>query len=224
MSRTILLVRSISPLVLACVFACSSENPAISELFCTGNCSCTGSVCDCAKGGTCSLGPTSAEGGMVPGEAGASTAGVPNGVTYHCDAQNTCNLNCGSGCTSTCDGQSTCTGSCGSGCISICAGTSSCTLATGTNSQVTCEGGSTCQVTLDTASKLSCSGDSNCTIQCPQGGCTAECQGSATCTIQCGGSTPCSIECNGTKMQDCSAGSQCTGVCPKPGDDGGRSL
>ena len=225
MNRTTLvdvLARILSPVVFACAFACGSDNPAITDLFCSGNCSCTGSLCNCAKGGTCSLGPTSAEGGALDA-AGGSTTGAPNGVTYHCDAQNTCSLNCGTGCISTCDGQSTCTGSCGSGCTSSCAGTSNCTLATGTNSQVTCSGGSSCQVSLDTASKLSCTGESNCTIQCPQGGCTAECQGSAACTIQCGGTTPCSIECNGAKSQECAAGTQCTGVCPKTGDDGGPS-
>jgi hypothetical protein len=82
---------------------------------------------------------------------------------------------------------------------------------------VTCGGGSTCTVSLDTGSKLSCQGESTCRIDCPKGGCTADCTGSAGCTVVCGGTTACAIECNGMKMQDCAAGTTCGGACPKMG-------
>ena len=66
---------------------------------------------------------------------------------------------------------------------------------------------------LDTGSRLTCRGDSKCTIDCPMGGCTAECGGSAACTVKCGGATACKMECNGTRMQDCPSGMTCNGVC-----------
>jgi hypothetical protein len=211
------LARTLLPFVVAGVFDCGSTSAAVADVTCTGNCSCSGNTCTCASSGTCSLGPpgTTIDGSTMEG--GASTGVPPNNVTYNCASKNQCTLTCGSGCTSTCDGQSVCVGSCGSNCTSSCAGTSSCTLAAGVNSQVTCAGGSACKVTLDTGSTITCQGDSSCIVDCPKGGCTAECAGAATCTIRCGGTTACSIDCNGMKAQDCAAGSECSGVCPKTG-------
>ena len=216
------LARTFSLFVIVGVFDCGSDSPAVLDVTCTGNCACSGNTCSCASMGTCSLGPA-VDGSSTAADGGASTTVPPNDITYHCDSKNQCSLTCGSGCTSTCDGQSVCAGSCGSNCTSTCGGTSDCTLATGINSQVTCEGGSACKVMLDTGSTITCKGDSSCTVDCPKGGCVAECAGAATCTIRCGGTAACSIDCNGMKAQDCAAGSECTGVCAKS-DDAGRVI
>jgi hypothetical protein len=85
---------------------------------------------------------------------------------------------------------------------------------------VTCAGGSTCKLNLDTGSTVICQGDSTCTIDCPKGGCTAECAGSTSCAVSCGGTTACTIACNGMKTQECPAGTTCNGVCPKMGGGG----
>jgi hypothetical protein len=194
----------------------SSEAESLFDPNCTGNCSCSGTTCTCQSGGSCSLGPSVPDGGAGDAAVGISP---PNGVTYHCDSQNQCNLNCGTGCTSTCDGQSTCSGSCSSNCTSSCAGTSDCTL-----SSVVCEGSSDCKLTLDDRSTVTCRGDSTCHIVCPHGGCTAECAGSTLCTIACGGGAKCIIQCNGMTIEECAAASTCSGVCDSPPtDDAGKS-
>ncbi len=148
----------------------SSEAENLFDPNCTGDCSCSGTTCTCQSGGSCSLGPTGPPDGGTSGDAAVVGISPPNGVTYLCDSQNQCNLNCGTGCTSTCDGMSTCSGSCSSNCTSSCAGTSDCTLSTGVDSNVICEGGSDCKVTLDDRSTVTCRGDSTCHIVCPRGG------------------------------------------------------
>ena len=206
---------------IAVIAGCGNVNKAGLPT-CTGACSCTESTCSCQSGGNCTFGPpmeSMGGGGIADGAAPPSTE-LPNDVTYTCAEKNQCDLTCGSGCTSTCDGRSTCAGTCTSNCTSSCAGTSDCTLTTGTNSEVTCAGGSTCKVSLDTGSTLTCQGESTCNLDCPKGGCTAECAGAANCTVVCGGSTPCRIQCNGMTTQDCAAGTMCRGVCPRMGGGG----
>jgi hypothetical protein len=95
---------------------------------------------------------------------------------------------------------------------------------------VTCGGGSDCAVTLGEGSTLACQGNSKCTIQCPQGGCKADCQGSAGCTIVCGAAKACTFTCNGQKTEDCAAGTTCnacggegaTDAGIDPGKDAGK--
>jgi hypothetical protein len=183
---------------------------------CSGDCECVGDTCKCRTGGTCTFG---AEVGADGGDGGA--AAPADNVTYQCESKNTCDATCGTNCTTTCEGQSTCVGSCESNCTSTCGGTSTCTLETGVNSNVTCTGGSDCTVTLDTGSKLTCEGNSKCTIKCPQGGCTAECGGSAGCRVECGGTTACAITCNGQKSDECAAGSTCESACGTRDPDSG---
>ena len=193
----------------------SNDDTPFSPIACTGACACSASTCTCTKGGTCTLGGTSQ--GKAPDagdDGGAIVAGAPpSDVSYHCDSKNNCDLTCGTGCTNTCDGQSVCAGSCGSNCTSKCGGTSDCTLSTGTNSTVTCDGGSKCNVVLDPGSTLSCQGNSTCTIQCPKGGCTADCTGSTGCTVDCGAGAPCHVQCNGKDVAECAPLAHCDGAC-----------
>jgi hypothetical protein len=214
-------------IALATTLGCGGSGRRPQPPTCSGDCSCIETTCTCQAGGTCSFGGP-ATGSDGDGDGGTASSGMtgttapPDDVTYHCDTKNECDLTCGTGCTATCDGRSTCAGSCSANCTSSCAGTSQCTLTTGVNSEVTCAGGSTCQLTLDTGSTIKCQGDSTCNINCPKGGCAAECAGSAGCTVVCGGTEACTIECNGTKVQDCPSGSTCNGVCTgPPSGDGG---
>jgi hypothetical protein len=191
---------------------CGDDPPPINNTAsCVGDCECTGDTCTCKQGGNCTFGPTGgtgADGGLIDGG-----AAPPDNVTYHCDAKGTCEAACGTGCTTTCEGQSTCNSTCESNCTATCNGTSECNIDTGTNSTVTCGGGSDCAVELGEGSKLECQGNSTCTIKCPQGGCTAECAGSAGCSIECGAAKACTITCNGQKSEDCAAGTTCAGTC-----------
>lgn len=185
---------------------------------CSGDCECSGTVCTCRQGGTCTFGAT----GVGSGEAGADGGAVapPDGVTYKCESKNTCDATCGSNCTTSCAGQSTCTGSCEENCTSTCTGTSTCNLDTGANSKVTCGGGSTCDLELGTGSTVDCQGNTTCKVSCPAGGCTIQCSGSATCSLVCGAkvdggeggaATPCKIDCGGKGSVDCAPGTTCAG-------------
>lgn len=208
--QTHLIACGLIPLA-ALVSGCGGDSEtANGSAICTGDCECSGNTCSCKAGGACTFGPVTGDAGV--GDASSAPV-LPNDVTYHCDSQNQCDLTCGTGCTSTCAGSSACVGTCTDNCTSSCTGTSQCTLETGTNSEVTCAGGSDCTVTLDTDSTVTCGGNSACAIDCPKGGCTAECAGSTSCTVECGGTVACHIDCNGIRSQDCAAGSTCAGVC-----------
>jgi hypothetical protein len=68
-------------------------------------------------------------------------------------------------------------------------------------------------VQVDTGSTVACSGNSDCTIECPNGGCIADCTGSAGCTVVCGESADCTVRCNGGGTRKCAAGSTCSKPC-----------
>lgn len=77
------------------MWGCSSTSHNVAQGLCQGACSCSGATCTCEPGGTCTLGSALSEvdAGM---DAGPVDAGVqpPNGITFHCDSKNHCDLTC----------------------------------------------------------------------------------------------------------------------------------